>query len=125
MGTSAAFHLAEAGVGVLLLERGQLAGGSTSKAAGGVRARRPARTRSGHAPATRMYTNVFPRTRRPRLRPSAWVTTVADSSLAVTASPGWSIPFRRSAALPGGVGQPRVRRCPPAARIPFSPVRAA
>jgi sarcosine oxidase subunit beta len=38
MGTSTAFHLAEAGVGVLLLERGQLAGGSTSKAAGGVRA---------------------------------------------------------------------------------------
>ena len=38
MGTSAAFHLAEAGVDVLLLERGQLGGGSTSKAAGGVRA---------------------------------------------------------------------------------------
>src|SRR4051794_37761760 len=38
MGTSAAFHLAEAGVEVLLLERGQLAGGSTSRAAGGVRA---------------------------------------------------------------------------------------
>src|SRR4051812_6327694 len=38
MGTSTAFHLAEAGVGVLLLERGELAGGSTSKAAGGVRA---------------------------------------------------------------------------------------
>jgi sarcosine oxidase subunit beta len=38
MGASAAFHLAEAGVGVLLLERGALAGGSTSKAAGGVRA---------------------------------------------------------------------------------------
>jgi sarcosine oxidase subunit beta len=38
MGTSAAFHLAEAGVDVLLVERGQLAGGSTSKAAGGVRA---------------------------------------------------------------------------------------
>jgi|tagenome__1003787_1003787.scaffolds.fasta_scaffold20973638_1 sarcosine oxidase subunit beta len=38
MGTSAAFHLAEAGVDVLLLERGQLAGGSTSRAAGGVRA---------------------------------------------------------------------------------------
>ena len=39
MGTSAAFHLAEAGVAdVLLLERGLLAGGSTSKAAGGIRA---------------------------------------------------------------------------------------
>ena len=38
MGTSAAFHLAEAGVDVLLLERGQLGGGSTSRAAGGVRA---------------------------------------------------------------------------------------
>src|SRR3954467_15007716 len=38
MGTSAAFHLAEAGVEVILLERGQLAGGSTSRAAGGVRA---------------------------------------------------------------------------------------
>src|ERR687884_1741363 len=38
MGTSTAFHLAEAGVDVLLVERGQLAGGSTSKAAGGVRA---------------------------------------------------------------------------------------
>ncbi|GAA5174083.1 FAD-binding oxidoreductase [Pseudonocardia eucalypti] len=38
IGTSAAFHLAEAGVRVLLLERGELAGGSTSKAAGGVRA---------------------------------------------------------------------------------------
>jgi sarcosine oxidase, subunit beta len=39
MGTSVAFHLAEAGVdGVLLLERGELAGGSTSRAAGGVRA---------------------------------------------------------------------------------------
>ncbi|CAB4926530.1 unannotated protein [freshwater metagenome] len=39
MGASAAFHLAEAGVtDVLLLERGQLASGSTSKAAGGVRA---------------------------------------------------------------------------------------
>jgi sarcosine oxidase subunit beta len=38
MGSSAAFHLAEAGVDVLLLERGQLGGGSTSKAAGGVRA---------------------------------------------------------------------------------------
>ena len=39
MGTSIAFHLAEAGVAdVLLLERGQLAEGSTSRAAGGVRA---------------------------------------------------------------------------------------
>jgi sarcosine oxidase, subunit beta len=39
MGTSAAFHLAEAGVrDVLLLERGALGEGSTSRAAGGVRA---------------------------------------------------------------------------------------
>jgi sarcosine oxidase, subunit beta len=39
MGTSAAFHLAEAGVpDVLLVERSQLASGSTSRAAGGVRA---------------------------------------------------------------------------------------
>jgi sarcosine oxidase subunit beta len=39
MGTSVAFHLAEAGVqGVLLLERDELGSGSTSKAAGGVRA---------------------------------------------------------------------------------------
>jgi sarcosine oxidase subunit beta len=38
MGTSAAFHLAEAGVGVLLVEQAGLASGSTSKAAGGVRA---------------------------------------------------------------------------------------
>lgn len=39
MGCSAAFHLAEAGVGdVLLLERDSLGSGSTSKAAGGVRA---------------------------------------------------------------------------------------
>jgi sarcosine oxidase subunit beta len=37
-GTSAAFHLAESGVDVLLLERAELASGSTSKAAGGVRA---------------------------------------------------------------------------------------
>lgn len=38
MGTSTAFHLAEAGVNVTLLERDSLASGSTSKAAGGVRA---------------------------------------------------------------------------------------
>jgi sarcosine oxidase, subunit beta len=39
MGTSIAFHLAEAGVrDVLLLERDTLAGGSTSRSAGGVRA---------------------------------------------------------------------------------------
>jgi sarcosine oxidase subunit beta len=39
MGASTAFHLAEAGVtDVLLLERGDLAGGSTTKSAGGVRA---------------------------------------------------------------------------------------
>lgn len=39
MGTSVAFHLAEAGVDrVLLLDRGPLGAGSTSKAAGGVRA---------------------------------------------------------------------------------------
>src|ERR1700742_1390890 len=38
IGTSAAFHLAEAGVDVLLLERGELGGGSTSRGAGGVRA---------------------------------------------------------------------------------------
>ena len=38
MGASTAFHLAEAGVNVLLLERDSLASGSTSKAAGGVRA---------------------------------------------------------------------------------------
>jgi sarcosine oxidase, subunit beta len=37
IGASAAFHLAEAGVDVALIERGQLASGSTSKAAGGVR----------------------------------------------------------------------------------------
>src|SRR6516225_7737089 len=37
MGTSAAFHLAEAGVDVVLVERGSLGGGSTSRAAGGVR----------------------------------------------------------------------------------------
>jgi len=38
IGTSIAFHLAEAGVELCLLERGQLAGGSTSRAAGGIRA---------------------------------------------------------------------------------------
>jgi sarcosine oxidase subunit beta len=38
IGTSVAFHLAEAGVDVCLLEREQLAGGSTSRAAGGIRA---------------------------------------------------------------------------------------
>ncbi len=38
IGTSIAFHLAEAGVDVCLLERDQLAGGSTSRAAGGFRA---------------------------------------------------------------------------------------
>src|SRR3954452_19617801 len=38
MGASAAFHLAEAGVEVVLVERDQLASGSTSRAAGGVRA---------------------------------------------------------------------------------------
>jgi glycine/D-amino acid oxidase-like deaminating enzyme len=38
VGVSAAFHLAEAGAEVVLLERDQLAGGSTSKAAGGLRA---------------------------------------------------------------------------------------
>jgi sarcosine oxidase, subunit beta len=38
MGTSAAFHLAEAGVDVVLLERAALGSGSTSRAAGGVRA---------------------------------------------------------------------------------------
>lgn len=39
IGASVAFHLAEAGVrDVVLLEKGELAGGSTSKAAGGVRA---------------------------------------------------------------------------------------
>ncbi len=37
VGTSAAFHLAEAGVDVVLVERAQLGSGSTSKAAGGVR----------------------------------------------------------------------------------------
>src|ERR1700742_106649 len=38
VGASAAFHLAEAGADVVLLERDQLASGSTSKAAGGLRA---------------------------------------------------------------------------------------
>src|SRR5918997_5625553 len=39
IGTSIAFHLAEAGVeDVLLLERGELGSGSTGKGAGGVRA---------------------------------------------------------------------------------------
>lgn len=38
MGTSIAFHLAEAGVDVCLLERDELASGSTSRAAGGFRA---------------------------------------------------------------------------------------
>ncbi len=38
VGCSAAFHLAEAGVDVLLLERDSLGSGSSSKAAGGVRA---------------------------------------------------------------------------------------
>ena len=38
VGTSAAFHLAEAGAEVVLFERDQLGSGSTSKAAGGVRA---------------------------------------------------------------------------------------
>lgn len=38
MGVSTAFHLAEAGVEVLLVERDELGSGSTSKAAGGVRA---------------------------------------------------------------------------------------
>lgn len=38
VGASVAFHLAEAGVEVLLLERDELGAGSTSKAAGGVRA---------------------------------------------------------------------------------------
>lgn len=38
VGVSVAFHLAEAGVDVLLLERAELGSGSTCKAAGGVRA---------------------------------------------------------------------------------------
>lgn len=38
MGASTAFHLAEAGVSVVLVEKNELASGSTSKAAGGVRA---------------------------------------------------------------------------------------
>jgi len=38
MGTATAFHLAEAGISVLLCEKNELASGSTSKAAGGVRA---------------------------------------------------------------------------------------
>ena len=39
IGTSVAFHLAEAGVeGVVLVERGALGGGSTGQAAGGIRA---------------------------------------------------------------------------------------
>ena len=38
IGSSIAFHLADAGVDVCLLERDQLAGGSTSRAAGGFRA---------------------------------------------------------------------------------------
>jgi sarcosine oxidase subunit beta len=38
IGTSIAFHLAEAGVDICLLERGELASGSTSRAAGGFRA---------------------------------------------------------------------------------------
>lgn len=38
VGASAAFHLAEGGVDVVLLERDELASGSTSRAAGGVRA---------------------------------------------------------------------------------------
>lgn len=38
IGTSVAFHLAEAGVDVVLLEREQLGSGSTCRAAGGVRA---------------------------------------------------------------------------------------
>lgn len=38
VGVSTAFHLAEAGVGVTLLERDELGEGSSSKAAGGVRA---------------------------------------------------------------------------------------
>ena len=38
IGTSAAFHLAEAGVDVVLIERAELASGFTSRAAGGVRA---------------------------------------------------------------------------------------
>ena len=37
IGTSAAFHLAEAGVSVALVERAQLGSGSTCRAAGGVR----------------------------------------------------------------------------------------
>ncbi|WIX85240.1 FAD-binding oxidoreductase [Amycolatopsis sp. DG1A-15b] len=37
IGLSCAFRLAEAGVHVLLLERGELGGGSTAKAAGGIR----------------------------------------------------------------------------------------
>jgi sarcosine oxidase subunit beta len=38
IGASTAFHLAEAGVDVCLLERAELASGSTSRAAGGIRA---------------------------------------------------------------------------------------
>jgi sarcosine oxidase, subunit beta len=38
VGTSSAFHLAEAGVDVLLIERAELGSGSTRRAAGGVRA---------------------------------------------------------------------------------------
>ncbi len=38
MGASTAFHLAEAGVDVMLIERDELASGSTVRAAGGVRA---------------------------------------------------------------------------------------
>jgi len=38
MGTSAAFHLAEAGVEVVLVERAELGSGSTSRGAGGIRA---------------------------------------------------------------------------------------
>ena len=45
MGASAAFHLAEAGISVALIEKSELASGSTSKAAGD---RKSTRLNSSH-----------------------------------------------------------------------------
>jgi sarcosine oxidase subunit beta len=101
MGASAAFHLAEAGArGVLLLERGQLASGSTSRAAGGVRAQfsDELNVRLG-ARSLEAFAD-FPR------RPGAEIDLRRAGYLFVLTRPEDVEAFERAVALQNGLGVP-------------------
>lgn len=115
MGASTAFHLAEAGVSVVLVERDEIASGSTARAAGGVRAQFSDETN------IRLGLRSLDLFERFATRPGADIELDQTGYLFTLSTPEDVATFERTVALQNSLGVPSRmidaaevrRRCPP------------